>query len=778
MNQAAELTPVESPEMPPAEGGLDLLAMAWRRKWIAVSMTILALGLGYLYFLKATPVYKSSAQILLIKKTADLPVAGTEGQVNYEDELSTHMILICSPLIVGEAVAKHDLASLPSLRGHGDATQAIIGGLKATRAGGRDASDPNVFELAYEGLDPGDCAKIVTAVFESYQDFLGETYQDFSQETIRLITKAKDELHKQLTEKETTYREFRQESPLLWKGEAGANVHEARLAEVEAARSAVLVENSGIKAKIAAIDAAIQKGGNREALLLLIAADDSTESPASSRSPRGAFEQQMFATLLEEQMLLEDYGPDHPKVKAIQKKMQLIREHLGTMPLPEGAEDEPTDFLAVYLESLRQQLDVGQQRLHEYDQLFEQEREAAKAMASFQVSDETFRNEIARTQQLFDGIVKRLEEMNLIEDYGGVSAQLISPPSMGALVKPKMPIVLSVAGVLGLFIGFGLGYLVELADMRFRSPDDIQRQLGLPLVGHIPVIEAGQRKASRADKKSGDHAPSPLLCTYHRPKSRQAEAYRAVRTAVYYSGQGHKLIQITSPSLGDGKTTLATNLAVAIANSGKNVLLVDADFRRPRIHKYFALDNETGFSSLIAEDKEIPDVVQETVVPNLWALTCGPRPQNAADVLTSPRLPQLFDVLKEKYDFVIVDSPPLLAVTDASVIAPQADAVLMVVRLTKHARHAAVRATEMLDSLGARVLGVVINGIGKQHRGYGREYRYGGYGYGGYRYGYRYGYASAYSPGYGYYGGNGRDGYYEDESEKEPAADSNEDASR
>ena len=153
MTQAAEWTAVDPPETAQAAGGLDFLAIAWQRKWIAVCVTIVALGLGYLYFLKATPVYQSRAQILLIKKKADLPVAGAEGRVNYEDHLSTHMILIRSPLIVGKAVQQHGLASLPSLKGVGDPTAAITGGLKATRGGERDAFDPNVIEAISHVLE-------------------------------------------------------------------------------------------------------------------------------------------------------------------------------------------------------------------------------------------------------------------------------------------------------------------------------------------------------------------------------------------------------------------------------------------------------------------------------------------------------------------------------------------------------------------------------------------------------------------------------------------------
>ncbi len=577
-------------------------------------------------------------------------------------------------------------------------------------------------------------------------------------ETTQLITQAKDDIHQQLTQKEVGYRKFRQEAPLMWKGTEGANMHEARLADIEKTRAQVLLDSAQTKARVEAIEAALKRGGNREALGLLIGSTDFQKS--SPRTRRDSFDERVFTMLLEEQSLLEQFGPDHPKVRTLHKQIDLLRSQLAG--LPAGQLDKRVDFLSLFIESLKEEMKIGDQKLIELDKVFAQEREAARKTSVTQLADEQYRGEIARMQQLFNQVIKRLQEINLLKDYNGISTRLISPPVVGAQVKPKLVVAMSMAALMGLLAGFGVVYLVEIADKSFRSPDQIRRHLGLPVVAHIPVYHAKKRAvhAGNGHSETNGHL-SGSLCTVYQPRSRQAEAFRAVRTSLYFSAQneGHKVIQVTSPNPGDGKTTLAANLAVAIADSGKMTLLVDGDFRRPRVRKLFALDKNIGLCSVLKGDADIPDAIQATPVANLWAIPCGPRPENPADLLTSPRFKEFLDVVREQYDFIVVDSPPLLAVTDPSVIAARADAVLLTIRLSKHGRDDASRATEMLSSLGAKILGVVVNAVQYSHKY--------GYGYGGYRYGYGYGYGYKYNG----YGSNGDGEYYNDGSSQEQPAE-------
>jgi capsular exopolysaccharide synthesis family protein len=724
-----------------AAAATDWLALLWRRKLVVVAITAVVLVLGFFYYHRATPIYQSTAQVLLIKNEAELPITGAGGQFSYEDALSTHLILIRSPLIVSRAVAEHRLGSLPSLKKVRDPESAIIDGLEAVRGGTRDAPDPNVIMLSYRSVNPRDCAVVLDAVVQSYQDYLGETYQDYSDQTVHLITRAKDELDRQLAEKEAFYREFRATSPHLLTNPNGdkINIHELRIGEIERARAEQMLKNTQLKARVEAIEAALQRGGHREALTLLA---KQSSAAAGFRTPLDAVDRQLIDALLEEQLLLEHFGDDHPDVISTRRKIATLREHSGQVA--SGDSGEPRDFLAVYLDSLQQEVEVGHQQLAELDELFTSEQEAARALSTYQLADENHRSAIGRLRQLFDGVIKRLEEINLIPEHGGVKTQVISPPGMGEKVEPNLLVIGLLSLLLGMTLGAGGAFVAEKTDQRFRSPEELRQHLGLPIVGHIPMIHADKTSSQDED---GAAALDPSLCAFHSPEHAASEAYRSVRTALYFSarGAGHRVIQVTSPVPGDGKTTLSANLAISAADSGKKVLLIEADFRRPRLGDIFALDEAHGVSSVIGRESELDEAIQQTPIENLSVMPCGPRPKNPSELLTSPRFQQLLDAARQQFDLILVDTPPLLAVTDPAVVAPRVDTVLLVVSLGRNVRYVANRAAEILDGIGANVLGVVVNRM-DENAGYGNN-----------QYGYRRGYRDkdSYRYGYTYASGNG-----------------------
>jgi capsular exopolysaccharide synthesis family protein len=727
--------------------------LLWRHKWIVALGVTVGLVVGAIYYARATPMYQSTAFVLVVKKTPDvLPMRGYELQSAYEnDYLSTHQTVIRSPVVVADAVNRAKLGELQCFAGRADVVYEIISALKVSRE--MNAGSPtSVLSIAFRGTRSDDCATVVNALAESYQQFLRTRYRNVTDETAKLITEANDLLEKRINAKQEEYHRFMADRPALWRGKEGTTASQERLMALEAKRSALLLQDVDIRGRLAVCEKVFKDGRFSRGEILALLSQLQARVGNDTTNPAMTLEERLLTLELQERMLLEDYGPNNQQVRQVRSQLALLRSLMDRIGKPsKGGEADPMEPLKNYIAGLKLDLENTHMALLALAEVLKAEQQEAKQMRAMETKDEAYRLEIARSQQLFDAISKRLDEVSMLKNFaGGYEAETIAPARPGRLVYPQPLLVLCAALILGLLAGSGLAYLAELSDQSFRTPEEIRRRLGLPVVGHIPFFgpKADETAAVAADRLPVD----PMVCTAHHPKSREAEAFRGVRTAVLFSSRdgGKKVIQVTSPDMADGKSTLVANLAVSIAQSGKKVLVVDADFRRPRLHKVFNIAAKQGLASILSGEADLPDMVQPTPIPRVFVLPCGPVPPNPAELLAQPRFPELLTYLREQYDFVLLDTPPLLVVTDPCVVAPNVDGVILTVRISKSARPHASRAREMLSTLGARVLGVVVNGVGADAKGYG---------YGGYRYGYNYYYyKSEYYSSEGEGGGDGEAG--------------------
>src|SRR5205807_9418211 len=239
---------------------------------------------------------------------------------------------------------------------------------------------------------------------------------------------------------------------------------------------------------------------------------------------------------------------------------------------------------------------------------------------------------------------------------------------------------------------------------------------GMPTLGIIPAVEGW---------KSGE---APRTVSIEEPTSSASEAYRSLRTAIGFIGLDRPLrvIQVTSPSAAEGKTTTIANLAVALSNIGKRVVVVDCDLRRPRIHSFFHVPNDLGFTSVLLGEVPLGDVMQTVGRRHLMLLASGPLPPNPSELLSSPRTAQVLRALQAEADVVLVDSPPVLPVTDSAVLSAHVDATLLVMRAGVTTRRQLTRAVEVLEQVASPLVGTVLNGV-TADEGYGYAYNYGYY---------------------------------------------------
>jgi capsular exopolysaccharide synthesis family protein len=698
-----------------------LIAVILGRWWLVALGAAAALALALTYHRTAPPLYESSAQVLVVKKYPDAVTGVDTRPLAQEDYVATHQTLLHSPLLVGEAIRKHDLAKLQCLAGEKDATEAVVQGLAVVRNKAPGGNTDNVLNLYFYGPNAKECPLVLDALIDSYKDHLEQTHRGIADESLRLIDRARSELHRELLGQEEAYRKFRREAPLLsLKGKDDGQLRQERLGAIETKRSALLLRRAELRGQLTVLEAAPKEGGSREALAAVVAGW-TAQAEAARGTLSTAAQDRLLPLLAEEQRLLETRGEKHPEVEALRKRIDATRALLATPSAPwrpapgkapgDGAGADPVELYRAYCKQELRHMEIADQFL---DELYQKEHARARELAASEVEDEGYRAAIERQQRLYDSVVTQLQHVDLAKGLGGYDARVLAAPGPGKKIRPNALVLFPGAAFLGLLAGLGLALVAELRDRRLRSPEEVRSLLGRPVLAHVPhFAPSGQSPSEKSPL-------SPSLVAYHRPDSAEAEAYRRVRTALLFgpSGDGCRVVQVTSPDEGAGNSTLAANLAVSAARAGRRVVLVDANLRRPRLHELFGLSREPGLVTALGGAADTAQVLQPTAVDGLWVLPAGPGVPGAADLLATPRFEGLLAGLRDRFDFVIVDTPALLTATDAAAVAPRVEGVLLNLRVGKGSRTGAGRAGAVLADLGARVVGVVVNGVGRRHGGY------------------------------------------------------------
>ena len=325
------------------------------------------------------------------------------------------------------------------------------------------------------------------------------------------------------------------------------------------------------------------------------------------------------------------------------------------------------------------------------------------------------RDSLVQQQALFK---QRLDELQVEASLVGGDAVLLTPapvPTSPVSPRPMRDALLAMAA--GLFLGVGLALLREHLDDSINTKEDVDTAAGgIPVLGLVPAVPSWRDRSN------------PMIVSLAEPASPAAESYRSLRTAIQFLGFEHPvgLMQVTSPSSSEGKTTTLANLAVALARAGQHVAVVCCDLRRPRLHEFFALPNAVGFTSVLMGGVAMPRAVQRVPgVDRLCVLSSGPVPPNPSELLASQRTADVLGSLQADFDVVLLDCPPVLPVTDAAVLSAMVDASLLVTTAGATRKRELARAVELLRQVDAPLVGVVLNGADEQGA-YGYGYGYGG----------------------------------------------------
>lgn len=458
-------------------------------------------------------------------------------------------------------------------------------------------------------------------------------------------------------------------------------------------------------------------------------------------------------TVLREQLRLEreyetklkTYKPDWPAMIELRAEIDKGRQHLDGLMAREA-------------DRIRQSAQAEAQAARRQERTLEQEIEDLKRQmldnSSVAVQYNNLQVEVSTRRELLDELLRRQSETEValrIQSNRESNVRVVDEALVPAApYHPSLRRMASMGLAVGLLLGLGGALLLEFLDRTLKNADEVERLLGLPVLGVIPDLtdsragkghhgygygygSGGKSKRPRAEGSASrrwlekkDGGPEDIeLIPHSRPRLAVSEAYRSLRTALLLStAEGLGTVVVTSAGAGEGKTVTAANLAVVMAQLGRKVLLIDADLRKPRLHRVFHVSNRTGLVHALTGNAELDDTLQRTAVSDLWVTPAGPTPPNPSELLASSRMSDLLQMAKTRFDLVIFDTPPVLAVTDAILVGAQSDGVVLCLRSGQVLREDARNCHNRLVRVEVKVLGAVLNAFRPQTGRYGRSDHY------------------------------------------------------
>ena len=355
--------------------------------------------------------------------------------------------------------------------------------------------------------------------------------------------------------------------------------------------------------------------------------------------------------------------------------------------------------------SLKNQIAVNRQKL-------QQEEKKAIEKYNKQFGLTKFAAKVVFNQQLYSMLVSKQEELKAQYSIQSKSSEIIEDavePLHPCRSNKKLSLMLGAA--LGLMLGVGFAFFLESTNNTFRTEEDVKRYLELPLLGSVPVIKYQRKSAADPSLTLSKQESRMLIHFFHR--SPEAEAYRMLNTNIQFGEVDNPIrtLLITSSAPSEGKTITAANLCITMAQSGERTLLVDADMRRPKLHRLFRLERQPGLTDFLLGEVTIQDIIRNTQIDNLSTITSGATPPNAPQLLASQKMKQLIKELKEQFDIIVFDSSPATVVTDPAILGSSLDAVCLVVEAEGTNRDVALKAKEILTNVDANLFGVILNKV-------------------------------------------------------------------
>lgn len=709
-------------ELSPREPHLyDYLLILRKHQWLILSFLLAVVTIVSIATFRMRPVYVATSRIEIDRENSNLIPSQGQDSYDFFMDMDTY-IETQSKILTSETLALQTIRSLGMPSSSRDSSDAISTGSLANQKRPAALGDflgslsvkrvPNsrLLDVSFESTDPQMAARTVNAHIENY---IQQNFRSKYEATTRASTWLADQLNelKIKVEKSEDARLAYERQNQIWELDDKQNITTQRLSDL----NKEFIDAQADRMK-------------KEALYQYAVSGDVDGVPQLR-------EDAMLQDFLRKRAdlsatyndALSQYGPNFPKVQRLQAQVQ---------ELDKSIENEKKNVIL----QLSSDYKAARQREELLSQALDKQKTDVGAMGERLVQYNILKREAEANKTMYEGLLTKLKEADLAVGLKSSNIRVVDPamiPSTPARPAKTRNIALSI--LVGLVGGIGLALLREYLDNTVKTPDDIETLARLPSLAVVPAFAEtngnGRRSRLLGAASTNGHDKRIELVAQHLPKSQTSEAFRALRTALLLSQAERppQVILVTSALPREGKTTAAANLAVTLAQLGDRTLLIDADLRKPGVGRILDLTDGkyAGLSSYLAGVSSLDLVtVPHPAIPNLAAIPTGPLPPNPADLLSSHKLADAVAKLRSQYKFIVIDSPPVMAATDAVILSVQADGVLLVVRSGETPKEAFTRARDLLIGVKCRLLGVVLNAVDSSSPDYYYSYRYYPYSYG------------------------------------------------
>ena len=683
----------------------DYWPIVLRHKWTILSAMLVALVLGAVVSFSATPIYEALGRVVINREGADtagLKNSDAGGSDSYDDymvAMDTQTHVLQSDAIAKLVIRRLNLDSDPSFAGKGavpvnnaaDATPAENryiephreAGLVARFHGSMQISSiprTRLLEIRFSSPDPVLAAKAVNTLIDTYIEQNYKTRLDATMRTSDWLTQQLSELQMRVEESQEKLVRYQKAHGILGIDEK-ANIITSKLDELNKELTAA----EGDRMQKESVYR-LAKSGDPDLLSNL----DQSSALIKLRGQEEDLHRQLAQASVH-------FQPTYPKVEELNQQLAAVQADIQTETARVAAKYEK-DYLAA----------LGREKLLRAS--LENQKTEENQLNESAIEYSLLKRDVDSNRQLYEGLLQKLKEAGVMTGLRSSNVRIVDPASAPTVPSsPNIPRNLLMSLLVGLAGGLSLAFVMESRDTSVHSLEQVRMITSLPSLAVIPLSTRPNKSLPAAKRLPRSAA---AMASAIRPKSEIAEAYRALRTSILLSrtGKSAKILMVTSALPQEGKTTTSVNLAIVLAQHGSRVLLIEGDMRRSGISKILHLQSDIGLSTLLGNNSVAETAILSVAdVPNLSVLPAGPVALHPSEMLASARMRDLVRGLEPQFDHIIIDTPPVLSVTDAALLSALADSTLIVVRAGTTSRAALRRVHDVLSHVDARIMGVILN---------------------------------------------------------------------